>query len=310
MYRLFVVLCIVVTCNTYAQMLQRTKVLMGTFVSIAVDKEHKSLLQPSFDIIEAVDASLSSYKENSPISTLNRFKKADLDPYSLEAVKLSLGYYKQTDGYFDIAIGKITKDLYRFGVNERVVATKELESSSTSLEAVTLQNNRAQIKGDVKIDLGGMGKGFGVDKVNEFLKQNNVKKAIIALSGDIRCIGECSINVKNPLSEKTPLASFTLCDSGVTTSGTYNRYIKSQKYNHLINPKTKHSQQEFLSITLISTLASATLDAYATAVSVMPKQEAYTFLNSHDLAYIVLQTDQKLVVSENISEYVSDFKQY
>ncbi len=120
-------------------------------------------------------------------------------------------------------------------------------------------------------------------------------------SGDIRCLGICPIEIHNPLS-KTPLLSFTTKepDIGISTSGNYNRYVKSKKNNHLINPKTKHSQNNFISITLISHLPNADLDAYATASSVMPKQKAYTFLDSLDLAYVVLESDKKKVVSKNI----------
>lgn len=305
MYKLLLLTCMIFTCKADTQeMTERSKVLMGTFVSVSVDKEHKELLRPSFKIIEKVDNSLSSYKQNSPIFKLNKNKNSYLDTYTYEALELSLAYYKQTDGYFNIAIGKITKDLYRFGEDERIASQNELENSSASIEGLVFNKYEAFLKNDIKIDLGGMGKGFAVDKVSEFLLQNKVQKAVIALSGDIRCIGSCNIIVNNPLDSVHPLATFVMHNSGVSTSGNYNRYVKTTKYNHLINPKTKKSQQKFLSITLISRLPSATLDAYATAASVMPTQKAYQFLDSQQLGYIILQADKKLVVSENITKFV------
>jgi thiamine biosynthesis lipoprotein len=172
-----------------------------------------------------------------------------------------------------------------------------------------LIRSKLVISDAIKIDLGGMGKGFAVDKVSLFLTQKDVKKAIIALSGDIRCIGTCQIKINNPLEENIPLAAFSMHNSGVSTSGNYNRYVKNTKYNHLINPKTKYSEQQFISVTLISSkLSSAMLDAYATAVSVMPIQKAYKFLNSKKLGYIVLEKNNQLVVSKNIANYVIDLK--
>lgn len=215
---------------------------------------------------------------------------------------------KKTNGYFDIAIGKITKDLYRFGTQERIVSNKTLQQSSTTIANLVLAGHEAMLYKGIKIDLGGMGKGFAVDKVRAFLAQKGVRKAVIALSGDIRCIGMCKIAINNPLHVNTQLASFTMRNSGVSTSGNYNRYVKSTKYNHLINPKTKQSEQAFLSVTLVSNLSSAMLDAYATAASVMPLQKAYVFLNAQPLGYIILQADKKLVVSENITNYVADLK--
>ena len=308
MLKLFLVACLFLTCNADIQLTQRSQVLMGTFVSISVDKHHKALLEPSFEIIKNIENSLSSYKKTSPIAKLNQNKKADLDAYSYEALKLSLQYYNETNGYFDIAVGKITKDLYHFGEKERVVSSKELQTSSTSIKGLRFDKHRASISNAIKIDLGGMGKGFAVDKVSAFLVKNSVKKAVIALSGDIRCIGKCKIAVNNPFDANQPLALFTMKNSGVSTSGNYNRYVKSKKYNHLIDPKTKQSEQNFFSVTLVSNLSSATLDAYATAVSVMPVKQAYTFLNSQPLAYIILQSDKKLIVSQNITKYISDLK--
>jgi len=304
--KLLFIASLLLTCNADTPLMQRSKVLMGTFVSISIDKQHKVLIEPSFNILKRVENSLSSYKKDSPIAILNKKKETKLDNYSYEALKLSLEYYRQTNAYFDIAIGKITKDLYRFGGQERVATTKELEKSNTSINGLKFNKDKAYINEKIKIDLGGMGKGFGVDKVIEFLKQKGTTKAVIALSGDIRCIGRCKIAVNNPLNSKKPLAFFSMKNSGVSTSGTYNRYVKSEKYNHLINPKTKHSEQTFLSVTLISNLPSSMLDAYATGASVMPMKKAYSFLKAHPLAYIILQSDKQLIVSKNIIQYVND----
>lgn len=308
MQKLLLIACLFLTCNADISLTQRSKVLMGTFVSISVDNQHKTLINHSFDILRKVDNSLSSYKTVSPIAKLNKKKKVKLDRYSYEALYLSLEYYQQTDGYFDIAVGKITKDLYRFGKKERIASKKELQQSSTSILGLQFDEHSASLDKDTKIDLGGMGKGFGVDKVSVFLAKNGVKKAIIALSGDIRCIGTCKIAINNPLHVNATLASFTMQNSGVSTSGNYNRYVKSRKYNHLINPKTKQSEQKFLSVTLVSNLPSATLDAYATAASVMPVQKAYEFLNKQALGYIILQADKKIIISPNITQYVTDLR--
>ncbi len=303
MHKILLLAFLFITCNADSQLIQRTKVLMGTFVSLSIGKEHKELLKPSFEIIKSVDNSLSTYKKNSPIFQLNYNKHTLLDRYSYESLKLSLQYYKETNGYFNIAIGVITKDLYRFGEKERVVSKIALKRSSTSIKALKFDEHEAFLGNGVKIDLGGMGKGFAADKVSEFLLQNKVKKAVIALSGDIRCIGSCKISINNPLDATHPLATFLMKNSGVSTSGNYNRYVENTKHNHLINPKTKESEQKFISITLVSKLPSATLDAYATAASVMPIKKAYAFLNSQKLGYIILQADKKLSISKNIAEY-------
>ncbi len=304
-------LSVLLTLNASAEMITRTKVQMGTFVTITLDEQYKKRLTPAFSIVDLVDKSLSSYNKNSPIYILNHDKHAllysKLYSYTYEALVLSDNYYKKTDAYFNIAIGSITKDLYRFGDDERMPNTKELENSDVSFSALTFDENEAKITENIKIDLGGMGKGFAVCKVADYFRLHGVKKAKIAASGDIRCLGSCKIEINNPLDSK-PLASFDTKedDMGISTSGNYNRYVKSAKNNHLINPKTKRSQNNFISITLVSKLPSSDLDAYATAVSVMPKRKAFSFLDSLEVGYIVLDNQKDLVVSENIELYVND----
>ena len=291
--------------NIDANMLTRTKVIMGTFVSISLEAEDKKHFKPAFALLKSVDNSLSSFKEDSPIYKLNKNKNASLDYYSYEALTLSKHYYQTTDAYFNIAIGSITKDLYKFGQKEQLPTKKLLHTSNTSLEALHFNKKKATLSQAIKIDLGGMGKGYGVDTVAAYFKTQHIQKAIIAASGDIRCLHQCKIEINNPFSKKY-LASFQTKskDMGISTSGNYEHYVQSTFHNHLINPKTKSSQKNFISITLISKLKSATLDAYATAVSVMPKAEAFAFLKKQALAFIILDTNKKLTVSQNINRYV------
>jgi FAD:protein FMN transferase len=284
--------------SAYAQEVTRTKVMMGTFVTLSLPSQNKQHIKPLFEIIKAVDNSLSSFKTNSPIYKLNQNKYAKLDTYSYEALRLSALYYKKTGGYFNVAIGSITKGLYDF--------------NSLQFDA-----KKAEISDNIKIDLGGMGKGFAVDKTVKYLVKHNIKKAKVAASGDIRCIGTCKIEVKNPFAKEALVTFRTKQASlGVSTSGNYEHFVKNKNNNHLINPKTKHPQHNFTSITLISVLPSSDLDAYTTAVSVMPKEKAFGFLKSLDVAFVILDSEKKLYVSENINKFVTDliindtFKKY
>lgn len=277
---------------------------MGTFVSISLEEKNKQHIKPSFQIFENIEDKLSSYKENSDISLLNKYKHTTLHPFTYEALQLSKKYYQNTNGYFDISIGSITKDLYAFGENEKVPTSKVLQDSIVFMNGLKLNESEASILNTMKLDLGGMGKGFGVDKVSQYLKNNAIKEFIVAASGDIRCVQSCKIDVQHPFRD-TSLLSFStsLQETGISTSGNYNRYVESVLHNHLINPKLKKPQSVFMSITLVSKLASSDLDAYATAASVMPLDKAYEFLNSLSVGYIVMQSDYKLVFSRNISEY-------
>lgn len=298
---------IVLVLSLEAKTLSRTQVIMSTFVTISVDEKDKNYIEDGFNIIKNVNLSLSSYNPNAKIFLLNKNRHIELDNYSFEALRLSEKYYKKTDGYFDITVGSITKDLYRFGENERLASAKELADAKVSFTGLHVSDNRATLDAGVKVDLGGMGKGFAVDRVAEYFRAKGVVSATISASGDIRCLSTCKIDVQNPFSEEELLSFETVKkDFGITTSGNYNRYVESIKNNHLINPKEKKSQTKFVSITLVSDMSSSDLDAYATASSVMPMKKAYEFLESLRIGYMVLQSDKNLVISENISKFTKD----
>ena len=290
-----------------AKMLHRTQVQMGTFVNISLSAEDKKFFQATFKVIKSVEDALSSYKKGADITLLNHTKSLSLSHYTFEALTLSRWYYEKTDGYFNIAVGSVTKELYHFGEQERLPSKKALKRANLALEGLYFDATNANMDSTMTLDLGGMGKGFGVDKAVEYLKEQNVTRAVVGASGDIRCLDICKIEIHNPLS-KHPLASFFTHEKemGISTSGNYNRYVQDEKHNHLINPQTKESQKNFISITLIGTLPSSDLDAYATAVSVMPTRKAFAFLNSLGLAFLVLDSEKKLYVSENIDSFVDE----
>lgn len=290
-----------------AKMLTQTQIIMSTFITISVDEKDKKYIKNGFKIFKDVENSLSSYKSGAKIFQLNKNLSVELDSYTYEALKLSKKYNNKTDQYFDITIGSITKDLYRFGEDEKVVSKNELQSAKIGMHTLSFSKSKAFIKEGIKVDLGGMGKGFGVDKVAKYFKQNNINTAIIAASGDIRCLSICKIDIQNPFDNKALLTFKTKKQNlGITTSGSYNRFVKTIKDNHLIDPKLKKSQTKFVSITLIGSMPSADLDAYATAVSVMPIKKAYKFLNTIDVAYVVLRSNKELTISKNISKYTDE----
>lgn len=295
-----------------AKMLKREQIMMGTFASISLESKDLEHFSALFGLLQSVEASLSSYKESTPISNLNRYGFAKLDNYSREALLLSRDFYEESGGYFDITLGSVTHGMYAFGKGDFLPHPTLKREARLGVHAIKIGAEYATILPKMQVDLGGMGKGYGVDKAVDLLKNKGVQHAIVALSGDIRCLGGCEIAIQNPWQQQGSLFSFTITaqEMGVSTSGTYNRFVKNETNNHLIDPKSRKSGRLFDSLTLIGKLSSARLDAYATACSVMPKERAYAFLDALDLAYIAVEHETKRrVVSKNIGEFVEKFKE-
>ena len=159
---------------------------------------------------------------------------------------------------------------------------------------------------NITLDLGGMGKGYAVDKVARFLEEQNISQGIIALSGDIRCLDICTFELQSPYSEQT-FATLTSNNSqlSISTSGTYRRYVKAKEHHHLINPKTASQGRAFASVSLFTKANNAKIDAYATALSVMPKEKAFIFLKQHDEIGFVLVDDKGKIIYGNLENLVT-----
>ncbi|MBE0498861.1 MAG: FAD:protein FMN transferase [Campylobacterales bacterium] len=278
----------------------RTQVMMGTYASISLPKEQTALSNSLFARLKEVELSLSSYDPSAEIYRLNRDHEVSISRDTYEALRLCSRYYKETQGYFDITVGSITRGLFHFGEAERVPHANELKKAAVNFKGLHFNEEWAWSDEGIVVDLGGMGKGFGVDKAAELLRAQGVKKGIVALSGDIFCLHACEMAVQDPFSENI-LASFMMAqhNTAISTSGNYRRFVKSREYNHLINPKTHSSQQEFASITLLSAhLGNSDLDAYATAASVMPKEKALRFLDGlRKVGYLILTNDKKVYIN-------------
>lgn len=277
----------------------RTQVAMGTYVTIST--QSNEAIDKAFLLIHDIEMSLSSYNPKALIFLLNKDGRVKLDVYAHEALLLSKSYYEKTDGYFDVTIGSVTYDLFGFGMDEQIL--KDAKDAKVGMDGLFFSKDEAMVARGIKIDLGGMGKGYAVDKVSEYFKSIGISDAIVAASGDIRCLSKCAIDIQDPFIEDGVLMSFEtkMQNAGVSTSGSYNRFIGSN--NHLIDPKTKKSQREFVSITLIGDMPSSDLDAYATAVSVMPKQKAFEFLKRLDVGFVVMDSAKKITISEKFEKF-------
>ena len=268
---------------------------MGTYVTIEAPKIEN--IQKGFEIVKRIEDSLSTFKKDSLVYRLNETKRVEPDRYLYDIVKKSLQIYKESDGYFNIAVGKITKDLYRFGEDERV--PKSLPHISLEPK-ITFFEKQMTIPTGMKVDFGGIAKGYAVDEVAKEFRGIGVKKATIALSGDIRCFGTCVVSIDSPFGEDAPPIAYIYSDKeefAISTSGIYRRFVKTRQNNHIINPYTKKPQTRILSLSLFGRYDNYYLDATATAVVAMGFEKAIRFLKKKKIPFILVTSDNKLYIN-------------
>ncbi len=288
-----------------ASEITREQVIMGTISSISLQNGDKKQMQKGFNILKDVENSLSSYKKNAKVYELNHKQSVILDDYLVEILLKSRDIYDKSSGYFDITIGSVTKKLYRFGEDERVPDDIKLQDAVINILGINIKNGAVSLEQGGVRDLGGIGKGYGVDKVAEYLNEQNITKGKVSLSGDIRCINLCEFHIQSPFLEDEIILSFKskIPNLSISTSGSYRRFVKSQKHHHLINPKTKKQSNDFVSVTIFKQKDNTYADAIATAASVMPKQKAIDFLLGLDVGFVLIQKD-KTIISSNLESFI------
>lgn len=302
------VLLILIGCNEKKpSYTSRTQVIMGTFATISLEEDRADKINIGFQHLSHLESILSSYQKEADVYQLNLHKQIPSNPTLKDILNKSKYYHTQTQGYFDITIGSITKELYHFGEAETIPTKKERDKALLGIDKVHTQNLIITLDKAITIDLGGIGKGYAVDSLSTYYHTLGIEKGQIALSGDIRCLDKCSVSIQDPYNEKKVLTTLhaKISDLSISTSGTYRRFVESKTHHHLINPKSKSQGHAFVSVTIVTQSDNTFADVMATAISTMPKEVALAFVKSQsDFGYIFI-TPQGGVIKGNLEKFVS-----
>lgn len=271
------------------------------------------------DKINELDDMLSTGKETSEVSRLNRSGEAVLSPTVANLVKRSLDIYKKTDGLFDITIYPLM-ELWGFPTkNYRVPSEKEIEEKLKLVGSDKIDFNEETRKISFKnkgmeIDFGGIGKGYITDELVKILTDEKVESAIINLGGNVFGFRKkpdgslWNIAIRDPNEPDKYMAAIRLEDSAVITSGGYERYFEENGiiYHHILDPRTgKPSESGLKSVSIISkdgTLA----DALSTSLFIMGEEKAigYWKENGSNFDILLMTKDNRLIVSAGIKDKV------
>ena len=193
-----------------------SSLLMGTVVEITVQRKDPTVarkaIQHAFDEGKRTENLLSIYKKDSEISMINL--KAGLEEVkvsgdSLYLIEKALYYSELSDGAFDITVGPLI-ELWGFRNGEMKVPDKtEIEKvlPLVNYKNVSINRENSTVKLEkpgMKIDLGGIAKGYAVDRMIGVLKRDGIKEAIVNAGGDIYALGnpagksDWRIGIRNP----------------------------------------------------------------------------------------------------------------
>ena len=267
--------------------------------------------------IQRLDELLSTGNEESEIAQLNQNKSATLSEDAGYLVERALELNKETDGAFDIAIYPVMEAWGFPTQNYQVPTADTLESLLKLADASQIiydENSRKISFGreGMKIDLGGIAKGYTSSRIMDIYKENNISSGLVNLGGNVQALGtkpdgsKWRVAVQSPDDTEDYLGILSVEDKAVITSGGYERYFEQdgKTYHHIIDPKTGYPAENGLtSVTVVSedgTLA----DGLSTSLFIMGKEEAIEFWKAHSEEFdIIMMTDEgKLYVTEGIQD--------
>jgi thiamine biosynthesis lipoprotein len=306
----------------------------GSTYSIVYDNRRNfnpgELRQKVEKILADFDMSLSTYKDSSIISRINRNEDVVPDSFFTEVFKKSAEISRLTDGAFDITVGPLVK-AWGFCPDAHKTFTESKRDSLLNLvgmDKVSLVNGKV-VKTDPRIilDFNAIAQGYSVDVVCRFFDGLGIKNYLVEIGGEVRGKGKKGNNLwrigidkpvdNNMIPGQTLEAIIRISDKAIATSGNYRKfYIEDGvKYSHHIDPRTGYTTKNTLLSISIITDECAMADGVATGCLVMGKDKAIEFLSKHPEfeAYMVysdesgnFRTWTSAKLKSNLSESVNN----
>ena len=312
-----VVLLSVVLIQKYRlKPLKQTEMIMGTLIEITIIPANEKAIREAFEALNKVDGLMSTYKKDNEICILNREGKAQVSEETLEVVEAAIKFSNLTDGAFDITVRPLL-DLWKKAKKEEKVPTEEEIEKAIFLvgwDKIFIEGNQIRLeKKGMQIDLGGIAKGYAVDKAIEALKRNGIKRALVNAGGDLYALGKApqqggwSIGIQDPRDEDKIIDIIKVEDKAVATSGDYRRYftLEGKRFSHIVNPKTGLTVQDVpMSVTIVGPDGTTT-DALSTGVFVLGPEEGMKLIESlPEVEGMIISEGMKKLTSEGWEEFL------
>jgi len=289
-----------------------------------------------FELLDLLEDQLTIYRDHSEVSQLNRSAKTKATPVETRLFHLlsrAKELHDATGGAFDITSSPLTQ---LWGFDQRAGAIPGAEQIGQTLEQVgskflnlDLDSETVSYSNpDLQVNLGGIGKGFAIDRMAELFREREIYDFIVhggqssvlargnqndfsddqktskpsppaAASEDQSEVDPENtgwiVGLSHPTVPNLRLAEFTLRNQALGTSGTGRQgfFHQGKRYGHIIDPRTGWPTDHVLSSTVISPSAALS-DALATAFFVMELNEVETFCRSHpDVAALLVVPGKK-----------------
>lgn len=291
---------------------------MGTSVSVELWHDDaatgEQLVAEVIAEYRRIDALMSTYKDSSQITSVNLGAANGPVVISAELFNLiadSLEISRRSAGAFDISYESVGY-MYDYRAGQQ----PDNAAIASALPAIDYREIRldferstvAFARPGMRINLGGIAKGYAVERAARWLRGQGVEYAVLNAGGDTRVVGDRRgqpwvIGIRNPRSESDVVTRIPLVDEAISTSGDYERFFdeNGERVHHIINPRSGRPTDELMSVTVIGPDAVLT-DALSTTVFVLGAERGLELIDSY-AAYeaVVIGRDGSLNYSQGLA---------
>ena len=269
---------------------------MGTYGRVTIATADSAATGPDAEralaAFRRVDSLMSNWTATSEVARLNREAAAapvTVHPEVATVLDASLRIGRESGGAFDITVEPLIRAWGFLGGPRRVPAAPEIQAALAHVGLRWLQYDAAtrRLRFDhegVRIDLGGIAKGYAVDVAAESLKARGVTDALVDLSGNMVALGRSPtsaasdgwrIGIRDPRDRVPYVARLTIRDEAISTSGQYEQFVAADgtTYGHIVNPRTGWPSKGLISVTVVSPTAME-CDGWDTPLFVMGPADA------------------------------------
>lgn len=308
--------------------LARQYLCMGTAAELCVsgmaEEEFAALSEEVGEFLFAAENSLSAARSFSKVTAFNEAEageEVEIDQTSYAVFSLAIEMCELTGGAYNPAV-YYSVQAYGFGAlsTARPTAAEELPTEAELEKYVSLSSHFTEIvlsqKGGkyyatkpdftvtteegelpLKVDLGGIGKGWCADRVNEMLDERGVEHGYFSFGGSTMALkkfaggdGRYTVGPRDPEDLQNSYITFKCADTRLSTSALYERKysVAGQEYWHIMDPFTGAPMRTEISSVTITGESGAKCDALTTALFSMGKEGAVRFINDNLGEYFVV----------------------
>ncbi|HEU4626596.1 MAG TPA: FAD:protein FMN transferase [Steroidobacteraceae bacterium] len=290
---------------------------MGTNIDVEIwhddAKAGNAAIDAVMDEMRRIDNLMSHYKPESQISQINRLayqQPVVVDPELFDLIGQAIHFSEITEGAFDITYASVG---YLYDYRKHVKPTEQ--QIEAALPAVNYRNLLLDPKthsvrfehAGMRIDLGGIAKGYAVDRSIAILQKRGVQHAVVTAGGDTRIIGDrfgrpWIVGIRHPDDKNKVITRIPLVDTAMSTSGDYERFFDENgvRYHHIIDPKTGHSASKVRSATILGPTAMQT-DGLSKTAFVLGADEAIKIIERlPDFDAIFVRPDGKVLYTKGL----------